>query len=98
MSGGWRNSLMQNQTDFIALDGCMVLAASIALTLFHPGYCFPQMVPGSMDRVVEAKRGNKSEKKGGAWKWIRGGKGQGVEDEKGLSTRSSDNEGAGRFV
>ena len=43
MAGGWRNPLMQNQTDFIILEGGMIAMASIVMTAFHPAYCFPQM-------------------------------------------------------
>lgn len=41
--GGWGNPLMQNQGEFIALDSVMCATAALALTVFHPGYCFPQM-------------------------------------------------------
>lgn len=43
MAGGWSNAIMQNESDFIALDGVMVVLATAALTLFHPGYCFPRL-------------------------------------------------------
>ena len=43
MMEGWGNSLMQDQAEFIALDSVMCAVAAIALTVFHPGYCFPQM-------------------------------------------------------
>ena len=43
MMGGWGNPLMQDETEFIALDSVMCAIAAIALTLFHPGFCFPQM-------------------------------------------------------
>ena len=43
MSGGWRNKLMQNQTDFIILECVMILVAVACLTAFHPGYCFPRL-------------------------------------------------------
>lgn len=34
---------MQDQNEFIALDGVMCSVAAVALTLFHPGFCFPRM-------------------------------------------------------
>ena len=34
---------MQNQEEFIALDSVMCIIAALALTVFHPGWCFPQM-------------------------------------------------------
>lgn len=43
MAGGWSNPIMQNQTEFIVLDSVMVMIATLALTVFHPGYCFPRL-------------------------------------------------------
>lgn len=43
MSGGWGNSVMQDQTGFIVLDGVMVSVAVLALTVFHPGACCSQL-------------------------------------------------------
>ena len=43
MMGGWGNPFMQDQTEFIALDSVMCSVAAVALTVFHPGICFPQM-------------------------------------------------------
>lgn len=43
MMGGWGNPLMQDETEFIALDSVMCAIAAIAMTVFHPGLCFPQM-------------------------------------------------------
>jgi hypothetical protein len=43
MAGGWRNPIMQSETDFIALDGSMIALAVLLLTIFHPGYCFPRL-------------------------------------------------------
>jgi len=43
MMGGWGNPLMQSQGEFIALDSVMCGTAALALTVFHPGWCFPQM-------------------------------------------------------
>ena len=34
---------MQDQAEFIALDSVMCSVAAVALTVFHPGHCFPQM-------------------------------------------------------
>ena len=42
MAGGWRNKIMQNQTEFIILDTVMIVVAEIAMTAFHPGFCFRQ--------------------------------------------------------
>jgi hypothetical protein len=46
MAGGWANPIMQNETDFVVLDGVMVLIASLCLTILHPGFCFPRLATG----------------------------------------------------
>lgn len=43
MANGWANSIMQDETDFIVLDGVMCTIAVICLTFFHPGYFFTPM-------------------------------------------------------
>ena len=43
MMGGWGNPLMQDEAEFIALDSVMCSVAALAMTVFHPGFCFPQM-------------------------------------------------------
>ena len=43
MAHGWRSAVMQDETDFIVLDGMMIAIAVIALTACHPGYAFPEM-------------------------------------------------------
>ncbi|KAI9714676.1 MAG: hypothetical protein M1812_006341 [Candelaria pacifica] len=40
MAGGWRNPIMQNEGEFIALDSVMCVLAVLALTLFHMGRFF----------------------------------------------------------
>ncbi|KAI9821209.1 MAG: hypothetical protein M1827_003943 [Pycnora praestabilis] len=56
MSGGWENSIMQNQTEFIVLDGVMCTIAVLALTVFHPGFCFKNM------RIQSASHKSSNEK------------------------------------
>ncbi|KIW67436.1 hypothetical protein, variant [Phialophora macrospora] len=46
MAGGWANPVMQFEPAFIALDGCMVIIATIVQTIFHPGVCFPRLSSG----------------------------------------------------
>lgn len=41
LTGGWRNELMRNEPEFIALEGAMITLSVLVLTAFHPGYCFP---------------------------------------------------------
>ena len=43
MANGWGNSIMKDETDFIVLDGVMIAIAVLCLTIFHPGYAFPEM-------------------------------------------------------
>jgi len=43
LASGWASPLFQNETDFIVLDGVMMTIATISLTIFHPGYFFPQL-------------------------------------------------------
>ena len=47
MLGGWGNPLMQNQREFVVSDSFMCSIAAVALTVFHPGYCFPLMAKQS---------------------------------------------------
>lgn len=34
---------MRHETEFLILDGVMVLLGVIAFTIFHPGFWFPRM-------------------------------------------------------
>ena len=43
MANGWANPIMQDETDFIVLDGVMITIASLCLTIFHPGIFFKPM-------------------------------------------------------
>ncbi|KAH6874431.1 RTA1 like protein-domain-containing protein [Thelonectria olida] len=43
MRGGWGNPLMRDQIAFIILEGCMILVATLAQTILHPGYFFTTM-------------------------------------------------------
>lgn len=56
MAGGWANPIMQNETDFIILDGVMVLVASLCLTVLHPGYCFPRLATGGASRLRDVEK------------------------------------------
>ncbi|KAF2123538.1 RTA1-domain-containing protein [Dothidotthia symphoricarpi CBS 119687] len=40
---GWRSELMRNETDFIVLEGVMIVISAVVLTVFHPGFCFPAL-------------------------------------------------------
>ncbi|CAN9349523.1 unnamed protein product [Alternaria alternata] len=41
MAGGWGNSLMRNEKEFLLLDGMMLAIACTVLVCFHPAYFFP---------------------------------------------------------
>lgn len=43
LTGGWRSELMRDETDFIILEGVMIVVAVLALTVLHPGLCFPAL-------------------------------------------------------
>ena len=60
MAKGWGNPVMQDQTDFIVLDSVMITIAVLCLTVFHPGYTFPEMRKhGSNSPVGEFSRADK---------------------------------------
>ena len=50
MANGWANPIMQDEVDFIVLDGVMVAIAALCLTIFHPGLFFKPMVTYKMDK------------------------------------------------
>ncbi|KAI5367330.1 Putative RTA-like protein [Septoria linicola] len=43
MAGGWGNPLMQNEKEFLILDGGMIALAALLMTVAHPGIFFPAM-------------------------------------------------------
>lgn len=54
MANGWGNSIMQDETDFIVLDGVMITIATLCLTVCHPGLVFPEMqMHGKTSPVAE---------------------------------------------
>lgn len=61
LAGGWRSELMRNEVEFIVLEGTMIVTAVAALTVFHPGYCFP--VLSAQDTTQRSKSIN-GEKEG----------------------------------
>ncbi|KAH8684450.1 RTA1 like protein-domain-containing protein [Tricladium varicosporioides] len=42
MVGGWANPIMRDEKSFVVMEGFMMVIAGLALTIFHPGYCFPE--------------------------------------------------------
>lgn len=43
MADGWANPIMRDKAGFIALEGFMIVIAVLAMTIFHPWWCFPQL-------------------------------------------------------
>jgi hypothetical protein len=43
LTGGWGSELMRNEAEFIVLEGVMIVISILALTVCHPGYCFPAL-------------------------------------------------------
>lgn len=43
MQAGWGNEIMRDQASYIALEGALIAYATFVQTVFHPGYCFPQL-------------------------------------------------------
>ncbi|EMD89061.1 hypothetical protein COCC4DRAFT_138450 [Bipolaris maydis ATCC 48331] len=41
--GGWGGELMQEELEFIILEGAMIAITVLAQTVFHPGLCFPPL-------------------------------------------------------
>jgi hypothetical protein len=58
MSGGWGGPLMQDELDFMILEGGMVAIAAIAMTVAHPGIFFP----GMKTNIRSSKTRSKEEK------------------------------------
>jgi len=55
---GWMSELMRNEVEFIVLEGVMIVISVLALTVFHPGYCFPAL--GSTFSKSKAAKREKS--------------------------------------
>ncbi|EKD17926.1 uncharacterized protein L3040_004466 [Drepanopeziza brunnea f. sp. 'multigermtubi'] len=59
MVGGWANPIMRDEPSFIVFEGVMIVLAVLAMTVFHPGYCFPQKTRPTKAGSLEA--GNDSD-------------------------------------
>ncbi|KAH7397197.1 RTA-like protein [Pyrenochaeta sp. MPI-SDFR-AT-0127] len=57
LTGGWGGELMRNETEFIILEGVMIVISVFVLTIFHPGICFPALgnTTGKRSRASRAK-------------------------------------------
>ncbi|KFY32341.1 hypothetical protein V493_00289, partial [Pseudogymnoascus sp. VKM F-4281 (FW-2241)] len=54
MSGGWGNPLMQNELEFLILDGAMIAIATLVMTIFHPAFYLPGMSSRKSAAVTES--------------------------------------------
>lgn len=48
--GGWGSAMMREELEFIVLEGIMISISMLALTVCHPGLCFPAMCSGSKQK------------------------------------------------
>jgi len=54
LSQGWDGPLMANQGMFIGFEGVLIIVACLALNVFHPSFCFREMMEG--EGGIGAKR------------------------------------------
>ena len=52
---------MRNEVEFIVLEGGMIVTAVTALTIFHPGYCFPILAAQNSTRGSKSMDGEKED-------------------------------------
>ena len=56
MSGGWANPIQRDEASYIAFEGALIAYATMVQTIFHPGYCFPQLT--GRGKALEEKSQN----------------------------------------
>lgn len=54
LSGGWDGPLMGDQGMFIGFEGVLIAVACLGLNVFHPSFCFREMMEG--EGGIGAKR------------------------------------------
>lgn len=54
LSGGWDGPLMGDQGMFIGFEGVLIVVACLGLNVFHPSFCFREMMEG--EGGIGAKR------------------------------------------
>jgi hypothetical protein len=52
LTDGWGSELMRQETEFIILEGVMIAIAVAAMTIAHPGYCFPAMTKKPNEKIA----------------------------------------------
>jgi len=53
---GWANEIMRDEASYIALEGALIAYATMVQTVFHPGYCFPQLTGRKKTSEREKRR------------------------------------------
>lgn len=43
MAFGWGSANQRDELEFMVLDGLMIVVASVAVTVMHPGWSFPAL-------------------------------------------------------
>lgn len=43
MAFGWGSANQRDELEFMVLDGLMIVVASVAVTVVHPGWSFPAL-------------------------------------------------------
>jgi hypothetical protein len=63
LTSGWGSDLMRNEPEFIVLEGAMIVVTVAALTIFHPGYCFPALgnTFSKKNKTTQGKNSNGNE-------------------------------------
>ena len=61
MAFGWGSANQRDEVEFMVLDGFMILIASVAITVIHPGWSFPALA-GTFQR----RKANKTEREAGS--------------------------------
>ncbi|KAI1804175.1 RTA1-domain-containing protein [Daldinia bambusicola] len=62
MAGGWGNKIMQDEPSFVVLEGFCIVIPVILLTVFPPGFLFPDMTEREAQRFKRKKNTGEGEK------------------------------------
>lgn len=55
MAGGWANPIQRDQWSYVVFEGVLIAYATMVQTVFHPGYCFPQLAGGNWGKKSSAE-------------------------------------------
>jgi len=50
MAQGWANEIQRDEISYMVFEGAMIAYATMVQTVFHPGYCFPQLTGRGRER------------------------------------------------